>query len=908
MGGLNSLSGLNNVNVDFRPTIESVQPNKTGQAPALMPELEVKAPQPEAQQPTANSMVRELDVLLLNAATKSVSSDAAANVTRVGDKLVEKGLITKKEKQNLESLANKASESLKALDKFSGRELASALMTDKTGALAWKSGFFGMNSVAKAVKTAIDSQLALSEALAKFNDSLASAPDDVVDPALQDRYTELQFQCDRRATEINSIVVRMFDLVQKEVVDGASSDPQVKSLLNATFKELIPREAIMMHGTAEAMEMMKAKLGEQMKPLAEMLDAFKADSGKVLGQNELASLKKAMFTMQNALDNVRKNGLEVEGGRIDVDKSLLKHMEIALGEADRMIMDAKKLSATRARSSFLRELVNSLAPELQPGGQKVMASLSMGHPLISALKDARQDLATTLRSFGSGKEPMDKFDATVDACIMRCIKKFSAVGDVEAALTSVGFEAGVARQAAKTIDGLNVVKAQFKELMRTTEAMINDPNGTGLAGSDVRRIMLGESGISGLVEAKAHGFSVEEVDPATDSANIVNSRALGSGAAGKTYLLTTKSGEEVVFKPELDGRLGLDELTLGRGKAYTSTQNVANLNLATQNTAKAFGCDDVIVKYSVGNHDGQFGIFMEKAKGHTGGEFARKVAKGDDGLSPAELRSIPDKAEREKIHGQLAQKLNKLMWLDLITGQGDRHRGNYFVHIDRTTHEVSVKGIDNDASFSATRTGLQRFTFDKSGAADFDEELLAVCKKLHPKDWQTEFNRRVANDPGIKRQTDGTLTVDLSKAKSPEIAMAIPQATGAQSFALPEEIDKAFFDKLVAMKPGMPARKEFLDSIAPKVSPEALKATETRLDEAIEHAEKLNTQGKVLNDAQWKEPVNIFSMLEVRPTAEITKSDGSIVTVGSNIKCVKDYSTRICPSYYKRDNFQELFM
>ena len=320
-----------------------------------------------------------------------------------------------------------------------------------------------------------------------------------------------------------------------------------------------------------------------------------------------------------------------------------------------------------------------------------------------------------------------------------------------------------------------------------------------------------------------------------------------------------------------------------------------------------FGCEDVIVKYSVGNHDGQFGIFMEKAKGHCGGDFARKVATDDDGLSPIELRSIPDKAERAKIHGQLAQKLNKLMWLDLITGQGDRHRGNYFVHIDRTTHEVTVKGIDNDASFSSTRTGLRRFEFDKSGALSFDEELVAVCKKLHPKDWQTEYNRRISNDPGIKRRTDGTITVDLSKAKAPEIAMAIPQTVGAQSFALPEEIDKSFYDKLMTMKPGSPARKEFLDSIAPKVSPAALQAVETRLDEAIEHAEKLNEKGKVLDDEQWKDPMNLLTMLEVRPTVEITKSDNTTVMVDSNIKCVKDYSTRICPSYYKRDNFQDLF-
>ena len=43
--------------------------------------------------------------------------------------------------------------------------------------------------------------------------------------------------------------------------------------------------------------------------------------------------------------------------------------------------------------------------------------------------------------------------------------------------------------------------------------------------------------------------------------------------------------------------------------AYLNSQKTANLNLATQDTAKAFGCEDVVVKYSAGSHDGKFGVF-----------------------------------------------------------------------------------------------------------------------------------------------------------------------------------------------------------------------------------------------------------------------------------------------------------
>ena len=42
-----------------------------------------------------------------------------------------------------------------------------------------------------------------------------------------------------------------------------------------------------------------------------------------------------------------------------------------------------------------------------------------------------------------------------------------------------------------------------------------------------------------------------------------------------------------MFKPELESRLGLSELSLG-GTAYVGKQTTANLNLATQDTAGAF--------------------------------------------------------------------------------------------------------------------------------------------------------------------------------------------------------------------------------------------------------------------------------------------------------------------------------
>ena len=292
MGGINSLSGLNNVNVDFRPAI-TTNVQKSGNANQLLPEANVAPEEAPQEMGKAKSVVRELDVLLLNAAGKSVSADAVENVRTVVESLVDMGVLTSKEKSQLQSLAENAQAKLKALDKFSGRDLAKALMQDKkTGETVWSKGFFGLNAAAKAVKSAIEAQQTLSAKLGEFTNRLAENAE--VKPDLQERFTELQFQCDRRASEIDSVVFRMYDLAQKDVVNGAADDPQTKALLDATFKELMPREAILMHGTAEAFEKMNATMGAQMRPLAEKLDAFAADGGKALGKEDLRALLRDM--------------------------------------------------------------------------------------------------------------------------------------------------------------------------------------------------------------------------------------------------------------------------------------------------------------------------------------------------------------------------------------------------------------------------------------------------------------------------------------------------------------------------------------------------------------------------------------------------------------------------------------
>ena len=909
MGGINSLSGLNKVSVDFRPAI-TMNAQNTGNAAPPLPEVPVAPEDVPPEMANARSVVRELDVLLLNAAGKSVSADVVTNVKTVGASLVTKGVLTQKQASRLESLAEDAKSKLQALDKFSGRELAKALMPDKkTGETVWSRGFFGMNAAAKAVTAAIEAQQKLSAELGKFNDLLAGS--EQVDAALQDAFTELQFQCDRRASEIDSVVFRMYDLAQQDVVNGVADDPQIKALLDATFKELMPREAIMMHGTAEAFEKLNANLAAQMRPLAEKLDAFAADGSKVLGNEEILAIQRDMATMKNAIANVRANGIEVGDGRIEVDKSLLNEMERILSDVSNQIANTREVAAMRSRQKFMEELKASLSPEKTPGGDKVWSSAaSLGNSAMSAFRRLRREFCELIRDYAIGNLSLAQFDTQMDACIA----KFNGgmFDNFEGVLLSIGFDADTAEGVAKTVRGLHLVKAQFKELMESTEKLRKGGEDPGLATDDVRRIMLGEVGLSNVVEAKARGFKPGDVDPATEESNIVSSRTLGSGAAGKTYLLTTKSGEELVFKPELDSRIGLSRLALGTGGAYVDKQNTANLNLATQDTAKAFGCEDLVVKYSVGSHDGQFGIFMEKAKGYSGGDFVGKKTTGGGGITPADMHKIEDENEQTRIQGSIAQKLNKLMWLDMITGQGDRHWNNYFVgvekNVEKNTYDVTVKGIDNDASFSSRQVGLRKYALDKKNASEFDAVLQHVCFDIFGKrGWENEYRSRVSRDPGLVKNADGSMTVDLVKAKSPEIKMAILEVLGMHNIALPTEIDKDFYDKLMEMDRDPAKKQAYLDSIAPRISKEALTATEMRLNEAIEHAKELNKANKVYGDAQWRKQSYLDQMAAPKNVVKIEKSDGTTISVSTKIEFVKEFSLRNCPSLYKRDFFQYMF-
>ena len=266
-------------------------------------------------------------------------------------------------------------------------------------------------------------------------------------------------------------------------------------------------------------------------------------------------------------------------------------------------------------------------------------------------------------------------------------------------------------------------------------------------------------------------------------------------------------------------------------------------------------------------------------------------------------KELKNNADNAQIRGKVAQKLNRLQWLDMISGQMDRHWENYFIHIDKATHEVTLKGIDCDASFTTFRTGLQKYALDKFTSDKFRARLPAVCNELHSPDTRTaEYEMRVKNDPGITWHDDGRVTVDVSRVKSPEVVMALQSVLGSQSLAIPEVMDEDVYNHLMEIDTNPAMKQAYLDSIAPRLSAAAFAAARTRLADAIAYAKALKDMGHVSGDEEWTSPLKVRALEKMQKGVTITRHDGStIYKSADDSSYVNLYTINTCPSYFNRD-------
>ncbi len=819
-----------------------------------------------------NRLAANLDTMLLRAAK---TASAPVDVQALKDTLVAAGL-DKATRKAIEGAAKKAQTSFQAINQFSGRQIADALVKDEKGRFDWDAN----SAVGKAVKAALDAQADLSELLYKTLNALPASANARARGALE----EAMFQTDRRASELQTLVCDFADMAEK-----VGNDPTIKARLDKTLESLIPSQSLKMHGS----EKIAADFRTSLMPLAKRIDDLASVQERQLSDGEITKIRRQIDEAYNALARAETTyaakGTPLDRSLFESARGVLTDLtkrlndikrEVAMGslrnfidmtfsppdipilqdkfkpltrkmfpalmaaiDTQKMLRDAAlKVIEKRDNSSILK--METLARELaslSSAVEKELASLSNGEygdrDMIAILQlEGTESLQTLLDSL-SRKDR--------NACTPDMVKEFRKA--IASFTKPENFPSNLAAVNAQ-YSGIGGVSTQTAHLVQMFRNAAGRDTSTFLTNKTLAAVFEGKAAVTTIVETRIAGLPDEDADPALDDSNVVSTKLLGSGKVNTVHQLDFKDGTSQIFKPEAFGRQGLGSLQLAKG-SYGNTLLVAQLNMAAQRTADAFGLGDVMVKTSVGTHDGQFGIYMEKAHGCEVSDYEKagqKVAPGS--LTATQIKNLPDE-QYGKVVGEIMRKSNRLEWFDLLTGQGDRHHHNYLLGVS-DKGEVSLKGIDNDACFGNFLVAPGVFRLYGKHASKFVSAYTAVKKNLYPNEAAGAQSRRLNHDPGVRQLGNGMIIVDTSKMTVPEMHYCLTVATGSHVTRAPDFIDAELYDELIAKKSG-DAREKYIADLRAHLSETQVAVAINRLDKVIAHAEKLKVAGRVISKDDW---------------------------------------------------------
>lgn len=900
-----------------------VQINVPGHAaPQVAPQPQLAA---EAEPPVADGrlpteeLLRELDVMLAKAASasaeKGVDADALARTARAAK-------ISADAAEKLRTAARTAQAKMRALDAFTGAQLADAMQRfeDENGNsyVDWNP----LNDAGEAIKEALEAQEAFSKALAEQINALPAKATAQQQAALE----EAMLQCDRRISEIETIVMQVTEIAERHL-DGQEIDEATQTRLGRRLVDLAGEQSLRMHDRTRALEALHASLD----PLVRRLDGYAAHGTDTVTKADLRTLTREIGAAKNALAAAAKSGKVVLDGReIFVDRTFLDEASKFVDEAKRKLEDVRENVGRAAVRKFIdndmpwpwkgddvfkpefADSLESLGPDVAPLATLVRKVAAVRTAMLAMVDSPKNALYAA--AWGAAEDITTEDVNAADAALTALLNRSGAPGAnlPEPFRKALGDFARRCVDEPKHFDDLcKSVKDHLDSLSLGVEhAYVMACNvkkakeEAFLASGALRDVFRGERTFTSLVESRLHGYDDADIDPALDDRNVESSRELGSGAMNSVSLVTFRDGRQAVFKPEVAGRFSATTTPLQAGLA--PQQQMTRVNVAVQKTADALGLGDVMVKTTAGTHKGVFGMFMERAPGVEGEIIARRsrVPAGPDGakvsLSAQEINMLSD-ADYEKVAGRLMRQFNRLEWFDLLTGQGDRHINNYLVQV-RPDLTVAVKGIDNDASYGVFRTGLHKFVLTTARQRRrFDTYVMKYATACGAGNKDAVLAALNA-DPAIRRRRDGAIEIDLSKTTNPAIAEIVcHQTLGGQTVTVPDAIDRELYDRLVALKSGAP-RRAHLAELKSRLGAEQYKAAVSRLDEAIAHAEKLQREGKVYDAAQWetqevqRSVAALGTMLKELPPVA-----GARPNAAYEKKFLKEYNYTMAPTVFGRD-------
>jgi hypothetical protein len=209
-----------------------------------------------------------------------------------------------------------------------------------------------------------------------------------------------------------------------------------------------------------------------------------------------------------------------------------------------------------------------------------------------------------------------------------------------------------------------------------------------LLGSSVRR----------LYERQKLKITEDTLPVFTNSDLLEKPTKLDSGVYNTVYAVKLEDSEghafDAVFKPLGSHEDGWAAHRMGIPR---DDPQIAMRNLATLSYAGRLGLDVIpdtrLGVLSPGQEGAKLGLVMERASGNAAASTTPSVFK----------------------RGDVVREVTKLQLLDHLTGQGDRHCGNYFIDVG-SDHSAKVRGIDNDQAFGAKLTSPDGIKYVKDTA------------------------------------------------------------------------------------------------------------------------------------------------------------------------------------------------
>ena len=354
-----------------QPGVGNIQPGVNTQ-PTIAPQNADVQPLQEQKLSRASDIAGQLDILLLKAVKSSASGEIDSNAVYKAAKAAK---LPKAVMNELRSLAATAQARLKALDAFTGKDLAAAMTKNGDGTIGWKPD----SEVAQALADAQKAQEALSSALAN---ALGKAKNAQTQATLE----EMMLQCDRRIGEIESLVLQMTEIIDRggdKAVDTAAALAEGGSISSFSSADALDK-----FGRGELLNALKADL----KPLTDRLDTYAKNDIENLAKADIDSCIAELNEVKAKFSAAAASGqVTIGGNTVGIDRSLL-------GEATKLLDGVGKRLASFQREVVHTSMVNVLekgisfsdeeifSPKLAGELHKLMADRETGDALEEAVK------------------------------------------------------------------------------------------------------------------------------------------------------------------------------------------------------------------------------------------------------------------------------------------------------------------------------------------------------------------------------------------------------------------------------------------------------------------------------------------------------------------------------------------